>query len=266
MAETDETLSKTIIDLVRSIVRDEIKKEKETKTEDERETFYDFTTGRISHEDMLWNPAFAHFNRVSLEKSTIVDRLRVTISPNGVGPEHSGCQGRLRFSKDRRQYEVASCEYRLMFQDNYNFAKGGKLPGLAGGVSINKIPPSGGLSIPGFSARIMFRENGKAYLYLYHKHQKNKYGDYFDLNQSFVPGAIHSVQQKIDIKNGIISVKIDGFECLWLRDFDLGYTDGARIDQLLFSVFHGGSDPALWAPKKPQNIYFYSVGLKGHFP
>lgn len=276
---SDEKYAQQFIELVRNIMKENVvhiveerlKQEKDKDKESEKVnrvaigTSYDFTAGKISFKDMNWRPDFAHFNRVLLVKSKEgTHRLRVTISPRGVGPEHSGCQGRLRFV-DNERYELAACDYKFMFGEGYDFAKGGKLPGLAGSVNVNTIPPSGGLSnLTGFSARIMFRENGKAYLYLYHRNQKNKYGDYFDLNQSFVPGAIHSINQYVDIKYGVIRVKIDGFDCLELNGLDLGYSDGAKIDQLLFSVFHGGSDPALWAPKQEQSIYFYSVDLKGY--
>lgn len=78
--------------------------------------------------------------------------LEITI-PKGTESD-GGSFWRLNFPKD---LEDASFEYDIMFGDNFDFVRGGKLPGLGGGTSKGY----GGTPEEyqnGFSARLMWRE------------------------------------------------------------------------------------------------------------
>ena len=78
--------------------------------------------------------------------------LEITI-PKGTG-SNGGSFWRLNFP---RNLTDATFEYDIMFGDNFDFIRGGKLPGLGGGTSMGW----GGTSKEyqnGFSARLMWRE------------------------------------------------------------------------------------------------------------
>ncbi|HLC53238.1 MAG TPA: hypothetical protein VJK03_01725 [Candidatus Nanoarchaeia archaeon] len=78
--------------------------------------------------------------------------LEITI-PKGTESD-GGSFWRLNFPKD---LEDVTFEYDIMFGDNFDFVRGGKLPGLGGGTSKG----SGGTPKEyqnGFSARLMWRE------------------------------------------------------------------------------------------------------------
>ncbi len=75
--------------------------------------------------------------------------LEITI-PKGTESD-GGSFWRLNFP---RNLTDVIFEYDIMFGDNFNFVRGGKLPGLAGGTA----PGGGSKDKDGFSARLMWRE------------------------------------------------------------------------------------------------------------
>ncbi len=173
-------------------------------------------------------------------------------------------------------YDTLWISYSIMFQENFEFVRGGKLPGLGGGST-----PTGGQATDGtdgFSARIMWRvrnigneDRGAICQYMYHMDKPGVYGEdlfwaYPDYSQNqtkrfFTPGQWHSVKTRIIINS---PGEFDGRVTSWLdRDLGLDSTiryraDGVSsfaIDKFLFSTFFGGSD-STWAPLKDEYIYF----------
>ncbi|MFV0591239.1 MAG: polysaccharide lyase [Draconibacterium sp.] len=154
--------------------------------------------------------------------------------------------------------------YRLKFAEGFDFRRGGKLPGLAGGKGN-----SGG-NVPngsdGWSARMMFWENGKLSFYLYYPDQPGKFGD--PLVWKYPNGEVvqaeagkwYTLKQYIQMndpgkKNGIVRGWLDGklvceTDTIRFRDIET-----LNIDQVFFSVFMGGDD-STWAPEKDQYVYF----------
>lgn len=68
-------------------------------------------------------------------------------------------------------------QYRVMFDPGFIWVKGGKLPGLAGSDKPTGCIDNG--TFDGFSARLMWRENGAVYGYFYYPDKSEKCGDYF---------------------------------------------------------------------------------------
>ncbi|RIJ50757.1 hypothetical protein D1614_02175 [Maribellus luteus] len=154
--------------------------------------------------------------------------------------------------------------YRVQFAGDFDFRRGGKLPGLAGGAAN-----SGG-NIPngtdGWSARMMFWENGKLSFYLYYPDQPGEYGDPLFWRHSdgeivkAEAGKWYTIQQYIQMndpgqKNGIVKGWLNGelvcdADTIRFRD-----TEALKVDQVFFSVFMGGGDLS-WAPGKDQQIWF----------
>jgi len=144
--------------------------------------------------------------------------LRITYPSAGGGTDNSGAQVPLIFTSGQEIY----VSYWFRFSDNFDWggiSEGGKLPGLANGDRC-----SGGSSCTGtngFSARLMWRNGGKAVLYLYHMDKPGTYGEDFNLTDSngdvlyFQKGAWYNVVQRAKIntdnnKDGEVQVWING--------------------------------------------------------
>ncbi len=154
--------------------------------------------------------------------------------------------------------------YKVKFEHGFDFVRGGKLPGLAGGTAN-----SGG-HIPngydGWSARMMFWDEGKLSFYLYYPKQTSKWGEKLYLRTSpidtlrLIPGQWHQITQHIrmnDIgkKNGIIEALVDGKQAFFADTILFRKDDKLAIDQVFYSVFMGGDDLS-WASSKDEYIYF----------
>lgn len=151
--------------------------------------------------------------------------------------------------------------YDVKFAQDFQFVGGGKLHGLS-----NDKPVTGGDPIrpDGWSARVMWREKGRAELYTYHQDQKDKYGDHGAVVRQtyFAPGRYYAVSLHVrvnsaaDKADGFVRLYVDGVlierhEALRLRGAD---GDDTLISKFLFSTFHGGNDPG-WAPKNADGGY-----------
>ncbi|ESA33636.1 polysaccharide lyase [Leptolyngbya sp. Heron Island J] len=145
--------------------------------------------------------------------------------------------------------------YYVRFANGFDFVKGGKLPGLFGGTGA-----SGG-SIPngtdGFSARLMWRQNGQGEVYAYMPTSEN-YGTSIGRGTwTFQPNTWYKVTQEIQLNTPNIN---DGQIRLWINDSlvlekgDLLFrtVNSLQVDGIFFSTFFGGSDSS-WAT--PQDTY-----------
>lgn len=145
--------------------------------------------------------------------------------------------------------------YRVRFSDNFDFVKGGKLPGLFGGNG-----PSGG-DIPdgtdGFSARLMWRQDGDGEVYAYLPTSEDFGTSLGRGNWQFRPGEWVTIEQEVILNQPGIA---DGRIRLWVDDelvvdeSELLFrtVDTLQIDGIFFSTFFGGGD-ASWAT--PHDVY-----------
>lgn len=182
--------------------------------------------------------------------------LRVSYPAGGVGPGEGGGQWKLEFGAS---YPELYCAYRLRFRPGFDFVKGGKLPGLAGGVAnTGGDKPTGA---DGWSGRMMWREGGQIVQYTYHPDQPTEYGEDmpWDLGgqRHFVPGEWHLVEHRVVMNtpgesDGALEGWLDG-ELVFSRA-GIRFRDAAdfAVDLFYFSTFFGGSD-ASWAP--PADTY-----------
>lgn len=154
--------------------------------------------------------------------------------------------------------------YRLKFADGFDFRRGGKLPGLAGGKgnSGGDIPDG----TDGWSARMMFWENGKLSFYMYYPDQPGEFG--YPLFWKYsngetvkaAAGKWYTIKQYIQMndpgeKNGIVRGWLDGELVCNVDTIRFRDTEALKVDQIFFSVFMGGDDTT-WAPEKNQYVYF----------
>ncbi|GAB4109136.1 MAG: hypothetical protein Kow00105_17540 [Phycisphaeraceae bacterium] len=173
-------------------------------------------------------------------------------------------------------YEELYLSYRLRFGDNFDFVRGGKLPGLAGGAAN-----SGG-NIPdgtdGWSARMMWRTNGSGgsttngtqsqfVQYVYHKDMPGPSGEDFKWDDNpqlgwpkIDSGVWYHVQHRIKMNtpgqdDGIIQAWLDGELVLNAQDLHFRDISSLKIDLLYFSTFFGGSSPP-WEATKDEQVFF----------
>lgn len=145
--------------------------------------------------------------------------------------------------------------YYVRFSENFDFVKGGKLPGLFGGEEI-----SGG-NVPdgtnGFSTRYMWRKNGDGEVYSYLP-TSDEYGTSIGRGAwQFKPGVWHHLVQEVKLnqpgkEDGRIRVWVDGKQVLDRDGLLFRTTDQLKIEGIFFSTFFGGGDPS-WAT--PKDVY-----------
>lgn len=155
------------------------------------------------------------------------------------------------------RYELA---FWVRFCEEFDFARGGKLHGLGPVRSItggNEITPEG------WSARLMFRRDGGLQTYVYHQDMSGRYGDTEVASGfAFQPGQYHHVLMRVALNDAAESA--NGSMDVWVDDqlviehgglrFRDQITSDSAIQRLLFSTFHGGSNPE-WAPRNDDGSY-----------
>jgi hypothetical protein len=202
-------------------------------------------------------------DRVSLVKADGTPWLRVAYAPGQIGPDKGGCGWRWPFLNKKKSTPKPRAElrYTVLFEDGFDFVKGGKMPGLCGGPkTITGGDACTGLE--GWSARLMWRKEGRGQAYVYHVNQPSKYGDEFDFPEDFrfptgMPVQVHMALtiNTVGQRDGTLRVwvalpqqkqrlMVEKTDMEWTKTVDIG------VDSILFNTFHGGSD-ASWAPAKP---------------
>lgn len=155
--------------------------------------------------------------------------------------------------------------YYLRFSKDFNFVKGGKLPGLFGGtVNDGRKIPDG---TNGFSTRYMWRKDGDGEVYAYLPTSSEHGTSIGRGNWRFKPGTWHHVEQEVILnqpgkKDGRIRVWVDGKQVLAEDKLTFRSTDKLKIEGIFFSTFFGGGTPA-WATPKDVYVDFadFSVSL-----
>ncbi len=220
-----------------------------------------------------WDTPFWHMGLVE-ERARIIDdaergkALEVKFPANKFGS-----QGAVAFLSDlsfgvnfERNFEELYVSYDVKFSENFDYVRGGKLPGLCG-YNTTLEPKDGcntGGGFPtgydGWSARGMWREEGVLENYMYHADQFSQYGDDEVWDVKPVRGQWHTVQHRVVMNtpgetNGVIEAWLDGEKVLRSDTMLYRMTDDIAINMFYFSTFYGGADPS-WAPASDQFIYF----------
>lgn len=174
-----------------------------------------------------------------------------------------GCQYYARFARlGLGAFDELHLRYYVRFDPGFNFVKGGKLPGLAGGTSN-----SGG-NIPngtdGFSVRLMWRGGGRVVIYAYLPTSVT-WGtdfpwDYRGEWRSLRPGRWTSLEIRVRLNtpgahDGEIDCWFDGERACEVRNLRFRDVSTLKIDNIFFSTFFGGNTPD-WAPTKDEHATF----------
>jgi hypothetical protein len=194
--------------------------------------------------------------------------LRVNFAKGQIGPEKGGAGW--RWPIDRR--ESAELTYTLRFSQDFDWVKGGKLPGLCGGPeNVSGGRRSDGSN--GFSARLMWRRDGRGEAYVYHKNQEGDYGDSFDFPDDFRFPTDQPVTVRMRVTMNTPSTR-DGNLRVWIRlegeserlmversDLEWRSASTFGVDGFYFETFHGGGDRS-WAPTKPCWVEFSGMKIE----
>ena len=203
----------------------------------------------------------------------------------GSGDDRTGAQWRTILDQG---YEALELEYRIKFEDGFDFVRGGKLPGLAGGTGNSGGNRPNGTD--GFSARMHWRTDGSSgspldsdetdraniAQYLYHPDQTTNNGvngddlDYDDGPsgnwEEFESDRWYHLRHRIimntpgtnggqGLRDGVIQAWLDGVQVLDVDDIRFRDVASLQIDQLYFSTFFGGGS-SRWATSKDEVAYF----------
>ncbi|KAH9993953.1 hypothetical protein BJV77DRAFT_327605 [Russula vinacea] len=169
--------------------------------------------------------------------------------------------------------------YEVAFDADFDWVKGGKLPGLRGGPDPNNC--SGGNQANGtncFSSRIMWRTDGDGEVYAYVPRVNGICSDTgvlcndqfgISLNRGsfvFASGQWNRVTMLIrlnnptNIANGQVILYFNDAQALEHNDIYFRSTDVITAGGLYFSTFFGGDDPT-WAPTNLTHTYFRNFQL-----
>lgn len=178
------------------------------------------------------------------------NNLRIRFAQGDYGT-NAGIISRTRMSGDR----TYSVEYRLKFDNGFDFRLGGKIPGLAGGSA-----PSGGgrpTDGNGFSTRFMWRAGGKLVVYAYYRDQVNYYGDDWETGVYMNPGDWYTIKEEVTVNtggnyNGTVKVWVNGVERINRTGLRL-MTNNNTVDVMYMDTFMGGND-ASWSPDHTQYL------------
>lgn len=158
--------------------------------------------------------------------------------------------------------EEALYSYVVKFPADFDWVLGGKLPGLCG----NTCPTGGRDASRGFSARNMWRANGKLVSYLYYNDKKADMGEDIEWRHNLTGPVILMPKNKyirIDFWVKLNTVgKNDGFVKGFYngalavnRKVNWRLSRDIKIDTYYFSNFYGGSGKE-WASTRDNYIYF----------
>ncbi|MCE2596873.1 hypothetical protein K6Y31_19025 [Motilimonas cestriensis] len=194
--------------------------------------------------------------------------LRVKYEAGQVG---GGSASVFNYTLAEANHEQLWLQYKVRFDDNFTWVKGGKLPGLAGWDSGQK--PTGCVTnslLDGFSARFMWRENGHALSYQYSPVKQEYCGDYDSTYKFFKQGEWYTISTHVSLNNigqsdGTIVAYIDGKQVLSLVGLTLRTNENVKINKLLFETFFGGSSSD-WAPATAQYSYFDDIIISQESP
>lgn len=214
--------------------------------------------GKLSKAYLTENwPTASFAENVNAGRTSVIEEssnkfVRVLLPKGEVGAPDGGTTWRRRFSETME----ATLEYKVRFEPNFEWTKGGKIPGLTGGNS----PTGGNDASNGFSSRYMWQTNGGLILYLYHARMGAKYGEAFSLGK-LTQGKWYTLKQRIRMntpgqQDGALQVWVDGVLKLDRSDMEWRLAGKTwKIDSLLFTAFHGGNN-AEYTPNRDNLIDF----------
>lgn len=186
-------------------------------------------------------------------------------------------------TSDGSQFNSMLLSYEVAFDADFNFVKGGKLPGLRGGPQPTGC--DGGQAANGtncFSSRLMWRTSGQGEVYAYIPDSNrlcsgdpseflcnsDGFGTSIDRGSfSFTTGAWNHVTLLVRLNNvgsdnGEVSLFFNDVNALDHTNINYRTDTDINIGGLYLSTFFGGDDSS-WATPNTVNTYFRNFQLWG---
>lgn len=146
----------------------------------------------------------------------------------------------------------------IRFKPGFDWVLGGKIPGVQGGyIEAGQSPTYGS----GFSARMMWKQDGRLVFYVYHQDQGGLYGDSYTWgNFHFETGKWYNITYRIVLnsitngqgnRDGIMEGFVNGELVTQLSNFNFRNDENIVIDRIYMSSFFGGGDSD-WATKRDE--------------
>lgn len=202
--------------------------------------------------------------------------LRVVYPANTFGSSTDGTQFYSLFNNSSPFLSML-LSYEVAFDQNFQWVKGGKLPGIRGGPNPDGC--SGGSQPNGtdcFSTRIMWRPNGSGEVYAYIPRPNNLCSNPSiicnpDFGVSIQRGAfgfksgswnrvslLVQLNNPPNVANGYVALFFNDIQAIKQTGLQLRASDVISAGGLYFSTFFGGDDTS-WAPPADQNTYFRNI-------
>jgi len=204
---------------------------------------------------------FSHQN-FSINSGVLTTSYPAGSSSQSAGPPYGGAQ--ICIPSSSGPQPTLALTYSVRFPVGFQFVKGGKLPGIYGGVP----PFSGGNHNPnGWSMRLMWRAGGGGEVYSYTAQTAGYGDDYGRGNFSWqADGNWHTVTERVTVNtpgasNGSVTLTYDGKQVIDQTGIDITNTN-TPAGGLFFSTFYGGHDSS-WAPAADQSISFQNFSVSG---
>ncbi|KAF8161096.1 polysaccharide lyase family 14 protein [Crassisporium funariophilum] len=208
--------------------------------------------------------------------------LQVTYSEGSFSHDTGGAQlYTLWNATDGSNFETMLLTYELAFDAGFDWVKGGKLPGIRGGLDSTGC--SGGNKADGlecFSSRLMWRKNGSGEVYAYFPTPNSLCSDKnitcnsdFGISISrgafgFVSGQWVRISMLVqlndppNVANGAISVYFNDILAVSQQNLQIRASNTVHANGLYLSTFFGGSD-ASWSTPVTTHTYFRNIQLWG---
>ncbi|MCI0562502.1 MAG: hypothetical protein MN733_28790 [Nitrososphaera sp.] len=177
--------------------------------------------------------------------------LRVTYPEGEVGKG-------FKFMTDHGLRDRMYLQYKVRFAEDFDWMKGGKLPGFLGGSVKAGVKPTGE---DGWLVRFMWGSDGVGFAYVYHPDMPGRWGEGFSLgNFWFQKGVVQTLGLEVVLNtpgqhDGVIRAWLDGV--LVVEETSMRFRDipELQINGVTFATFFGGNDDS-WAPTKDEHIDF----------
>ncbi|MCP4523476.1 MAG: hypothetical protein GY828_04620, partial [Candidatus Gracilibacteria bacterium] len=225
----------------------------------------------IIYSDFVSNPSWgavnnSHYFSSYWGKENIIKQADGSIKvlyPKGSYKPSAKPRGGAGFIYNMQEgYEELTFSYDITFAENFNFVKGGKLPGLCGG----DCPRGGTNSDNGFSVRFAWKTDGFLDTYSVFP-GSSKYGDFGNKNAfQFESGNTYTIKQKIKLntpgeQNGLLEVYVNDKQVSQNSYMLYRNSQDITINSLFFNTFFGGSD-ASWATPDDTEIIFNNLKIE----
>jgi hypothetical protein len=159
--------------------------------------------------------------------------------------------------------EALNLRYYVRFPAEFDFVKGGKLPGLYGGsVTSGRHIPDGE---DGLSTRYMWRRGGTGEVYAYLPTSVQHGTSLGSGDWRWPVGRWACVEQAVRLNtpgrsDGSVTVFLNGSQVLRSEDLEFRTTSRLGIEGVFFSTFFGGSDPS-WSTPRTQFAEFAAFAV-----